>query len=102
MKVNCLPTLHIIGVYLDCAPTVAHVNLVQARLEAKIQSITQKGEDCTLIGDLNRPMDKPTELQKTRIMQAWIDFGKVLMLNEPKVHTRIVPVTDIQRLPYVV
>ena len=47
-------------------------------------------------------MDKPTELQKTRIMQAWIDFGKVLMLNEPKVHTRIVPVTDIQRLPYVV
>ena len=93
LRVNCLPTLHIIGVYLDCAPTVGHANLVQARLEAKLESITQKGEDCILMGDLNRPMDKPTELQKTRIMQAWIDSGKVLMLNDPKVHTRIDPVT---------
>ena len=45
------------------------------------------------MGDLNRPMDKPTELQKTRIMKAWIDSGKVMLLNDPKVHTRIDPVT---------
>ena len=83
----------IIGVYLDCAPTVAHANLVQTRLEEKMESLTQKGEDCLLMGDMNRPMDKPTELQKTRITQAWIDSGKVQMLNDPKVHTRIDPVT---------
>ena len=64
LRVNCLPTLHIIGVYLDCAPTVAHANQVQTRLEAKMDSITERGEDCILMGDLNRPMDKPTELQK--------------------------------------
>ena len=38
-------------------------------------------------------MDKPTELQKTRIMQAWSDSGKVMLLNDPKVHIRIDPVT---------
>ena len=58
LHVNCLPTLNIIGVYLDCAPTVAHANLVQTRLEEKMESLTQKGEDCILMGDLNRPMDK--------------------------------------------
>ena len=45
------------------------------------------------MGNLNHPMDKPTELQKTRIMKAWIDPGKVMLLNDPKVHTRIDPVT---------
>ena len=58
-----------------------------------MESITQKGEDCILMGDLNRPMDKQTEFQKTSIMRAWIDSEKVLMLNDPKVQTRIDPVT---------
>ena len=58
-----------------------------------MESLTQKGEDCLLIGDLNRPMNRPTELQKTRLMQAWIDTGKVQMLNDPNIHTRIDPVT---------
>ena len=93
LRVNCLPTLNIIGAYLDTAPTVAHATLVQNRLEEKMESLTLKGEDCLLIGDLNRPMDKPTELQKTRLMQAWIDSGKVQMLNDPNIHTRIDPVT---------
>ena len=78
LRLNTLPALHIIGVYLDCAPTVEHANNVQARLEAKLESITSKDEDCILMGDLNRPMDKPTELQKTRIMKSWIDSGKVM------------------------
>ena len=26
LRLNCLPALHIIGVYLDCAPTVGHAN----------------------------------------------------------------------------
>ena len=89
LRLNCLPALHIIGVYLDCAPTVNYANNVQARLEAKLESITSKDEDCILMGDLNRPMDKSKELQKTRIMKAWIDLGKVMLLNDPKVHTRI-------------
>ena len=83
LRVNCLPTLNIIGAYLDTAPTVAHATLVQTRLEEKMESLTQKGEDCLLIGNLNRP----TELQKTRLMQAWIDTGKVQMLNDHKIHT---------------
>ena len=58
-----------------------------------MESLAAKGEDCLLIGDLNRPMDKPTELQKTRLMKAWIDTGKVQLLNDPKIHTRIDPVT---------
>ena len=67
LRVNCLPTLNIIGAYLDTdtAPTVAHAALVQTRLEEKMESLTQKGEDCLLIGDLNRPMNRPTEIQKT-------------------------------------
>ena len=35
LRVNCLPTLNIIGAYLDTAPTVAHAALVQTRLEEK-------------------------------------------------------------------
>ena len=93
LRLNTLPALHIIGVYLDCAQTVEQANKVQARLEAKLEAITNKDEDVLLMGDLNRPMDKPTELQKTRIMKSWIDTGKVLLLNDPKVHTRIDPVT---------
>ena len=93
LRVNTLPTLNIIGAYLDTAPTAAHAVLVQTRLEEKMESLAAKGEDCLLIGDLNRPMDKPTELQKTRLMKAWIDTGKVQLLNDPNVHTRIDPVT---------
>ena len=93
LRINTLPALHVIGVYLDCKPSVEQANSVQARLEAKLQEITDKDEDVLLMGDLNRPMDKPTELQKTRIMKSWIDTGKVILLNDPKVHTRINPVT---------
>ena len=93
LRVNCLPTLNIIGAYLDTAPTAAHATLVQTRLEEKMESITQRGEDCLLIGDLNRPMNKPTELQKTRLMTKWIETGEVQLLNDPNIHTRIDPVT---------
>ena len=93
LRVNTLPTLHIIGAYLDTAPTVGHAALVQARLEEKIDQIKDRGEECLLIGDLNRNVDKPTEYPKTRLMQAWFDSGKVEPLNNPKVHTRIDPLT---------
>ena len=96
LRLNTLPALHVIGVYLDCKPTVAQVNSVQARLESKLQEITDKAEDVLLMGDLNRPMDKPTELQKTRIMKTWLDTGRVILLNDPKVHTRINPVTHVR------
>ena len=33
LRVNTLQTLHIIGAYLDTAPTVGHAALVQARFE---------------------------------------------------------------------
>ena len=36
----------------------------------KIDSIAAKGKDCLLIGDLNRNMDKPRELTKTRLMKS--------------------------------
>ena len=51
------------------------------------------GKDCLLIGDINRNVDKPTELTKTRLMQSWFDTGKVQLLNDPKIHTRIDPLT---------
>ena len=62
LRINTLPTLHIIWAYLDTAPTAAHAVLVQTRLKEKVEGLEAKGEDCLLIGDLNRPMDKPTEL----------------------------------------
>ena len=62
---------------------MGHAVLVQTRLEEKIEGIAAKGEDCLLIGDLNRNMDKPTELQKTRLMKSWFDTGKVQLLNDP-------------------
>ena len=71
LRVNTLPTLHVIGAYLDTAPTVGQAVLVQTRLEDKIDIITAKGEDCLLIGDLNRNVEKPTELAKTSLMQSW-------------------------------
>ena len=64
LRLNTLPALHIIGVYLDCKPTVAQANSVQTRLESKLQEITDKAEDVLLMGDLNRPMDKPTGYRK--------------------------------------
>ena len=45
LRINTLPALHVIGVYLDCKPTVEQANSVQARLEAKLQEITDKDED---------------------------------------------------------
>ena len=39
LMVNTLPTLHIIGAYLDTAPTVGHTAQVQARLDEKIEEI---------------------------------------------------------------
>ena len=88
-----ISTLHILGAYLDTSPTVGHAALVQARLEDKTEEIKAMGEECLLIGDLNGPIDKPTELPKTRLMQTWFDSGKVELLNDPKVHTRFCPVT---------
>ena len=58
LRVNTLPTLNIIGAYLDTAPTAAHAVLVQTRLEEKMESLAAKGEDCLLIGDINRRMAK--------------------------------------------
>ena len=49
LRVNTLPTLHIIGAYLDTAPTVGHAALVQARLEEKIYQIKNWGEECIMI-----------------------------------------------------
>ena len=43
IRVNTLPTLQVIGVYLDTAPTVGHAALVQARLEEKTDQITDRG-----------------------------------------------------------
>ena len=93
LRVNTLPTLHVTGKYLDTAPTVTHAALVQARLEEKINKIKDRGEEYLLIGDLNRNVDKPTEHPKTRRMQVWFDSGKVQLMNDPKIHTRIDPVT---------
>ena len=59
----------------------------------KNDQITNKGEECLLIGDLNRNVDKPTELAKTRLMQSWFDTGKIQLLNDLKIHTRINPMT---------
>ena len=51
LSVNCVPTLNIIGAYLDTAPAVPHAAQVKTRLEEKMESLTQKEEDCLLIGD---------------------------------------------------
>ena len=81
------------GAYLDSSPTVGHATHIQARLEDKVEQIKAWDEECLLIGDLNRSVDKPTELPKTRLMQAWFDSNNVELLNDPKVHTRICPAT---------
>ena len=67
--------------------------LEQTRFEEIIDNITAKGEECLLIGDLNRNVDKPKKLTKTRLMQSWFHTGKVQLLNYTKIHTRIDPVT---------
>ena len=64
LRVNTLPTLHIIEANLDTAPTVGHAALVQARLEEKINETRDWGEECILIADLNRNIDKPMEHRK--------------------------------------
>ena len=48
LGVSTLPTLQIIGAYLDSKQTLGHAAHIQARLEKKIE-------------------DKPTELPKTRL-----------------------------------
>ena len=40
LRVNTLPTLNIIGAYLDTAPAV----LVQTRLEEKMEALAAKGK----------------------------------------------------------
>ena len=45
LRVSTLPTLHIIGAYLDSKPTVGHAAHVQARLEEKIEEIKAWGEE---------------------------------------------------------
>ena len=66
LRLNTLPALHIIGVYLDCAPTVEQANKVQARLEAKLEEITNKDEDVLLMGDLNRRWTNPQNSRRHR------------------------------------
>ena len=72
---------------------MGHAAQVQARLEEKIEEIKDWGEECLLIGDLNRNVDKPMETPKTRLMQSWFNTGKVQLLNDPKIHPRIDPLT---------
>ena len=72
---------------------MGHAALVQAILEVKSEQIKDRGEECLLIGDLNRNVDKPTEHPKTRLMQTWYNSGKVQLLNDPKIHARIDQVT---------
>ena len=61
LQISTLPTLHILGVYLDSNPTVDHVAKVQARLVDKLQKIKALDKECPLNGDLNCPMDNLTE-----------------------------------------
>ena len=53
LRVNTLPTLHVTRAYLETAPTVGDAVMVQSRLEEKIDQLTDKGEECLLIGDLS-------------------------------------------------
>ena len=89
LQLSTLPTFHIMG--LDSNPKVDHAAKVQARIEDKIEQIKAWEEECLLIGDLNLPVYKPTELPKTRMMQSWFESGKVEPLNYLKVHTMICP-----------
>ena len=39
LRISTLPTLHILGAYLDSSPTVGQAALLQAMLEEKIEVI---------------------------------------------------------------
>ena len=64
LRIATLPTLHILGAYLDSSPTVSHVAHVRARLEDKIEQIKAWDEECLLHGDLNRPWTNPQSYQR--------------------------------------
>ena len=51
-----------------------------------MKKIKEWGEECLLMADLNRPVNKPRELLKTRLLTDWIDTGMIL-LNSPKIFT---------------
>ena len=53
-----------------------------------MKKIKEWGEECLIIADLNRPVNKPRELLKTRLLTDWIDTGEVILLNNPKMFTR--------------
>ena len=48
LRISTLPTLHILGAYLDSSPTVKHAAKVQVRLEEKIEQIKAWDEECLL------------------------------------------------------
>ena len=84
LRISTLLTLYILGACLDCSPTVEHAAKFQVRLEEKIKKIKKWAEEWLLIENLNRLLDKPTELPKTRMMQSWFDSGKVELATGPE------------------
>ena len=81
LRVSTVPTLHILGAYLESNPTIEEAIRAQLRPEKKVKLIKSWAKKCLIIGDLDRPLNKPTELPKTRMKTSWLESGKLIPQN---------------------
>ena len=92
-----VPTLHIFGLYVEVESRhkVEEVEESWNKLSTMIDDIIDEGEAVVAMGDWNRPVN-PNEKgmsHGTKLLNNWLETGKVTMLNNPLEHTRVDPHT---------
>ena len=92
---NSNPVLNVIGVYLDVESRTNNAEKVQsiwAQLTAKVDSILERGEAVTLIGDFNRP-ETPKPTLGRKLLMEWFNEKEspVTLVNDQSIPTRIDP-----------
>ena len=91
---NVTPTLNIIGVYLEVERgDRERTERVWSHLTVKINSIIERGESISLLGDMNRPMNSLRKSFGTKLLEDWLQTETVALLNDKNIPTRYDPAT---------
>ena len=98
---NVTPALNIVGVYMDVELRDSKEDKIEKveALKSIEEEIAARGEAFLMVGDLNRPSivkeyDQMTP--GTKMFADWIQEGRIVMLNDPRVPTRKDPATGAE------
>ena len=88
LRLDAVPPLNIIGVYLEPTNTNDVAEATQKVLTDKVQRRVDMGENCVIVGDMNAAINCKKITAAAKQMLAWEATGKIIILNDRNQPTR--------------